>query len=46
MLGNTKIETNNYFGLLRSEKEILLLDKEINIVGRGKQCNIIINVRN
>jgi hypothetical protein len=41
---SNKIETRNYLGLLRSEKEILLLDKEINIIGRGKSCNIVINV--
>ena len=39
-----KIETGNYYGLLRNEKEILLLDKEINIIGRGKSCNITIDV--
>lgn len=39
-----KLETNQFFGILRSNSQILFLEKEINIIGRGKSCNVIINV--
>ncbi len=40
-----KVETNKFFGILRSPTQILFLEKEINILGRGNSCNVILNVR-
>jgi hypothetical protein len=40
-----KLDTANFLGSLKGINEIHFLDKEINVIGRGKSCNVIINVR-
>ena len=39
-----KLETANFLGLLKGNNEIYFLDKEINVIGRGKSCNVVLNV--
>lgn len=39
-----KLETANFLGLLKGNNEIYFLDKDINVIGRGKSCNVVLNV--
>jgi hypothetical protein len=40
-----KLETANFLGSLKGNNEIYFLDKEINVIGRGKSCNVVLNVK-
>lgn len=47
MNNTTKVDNNNInYGKLKSENQIIFLDKEINILGRGQSCDIKLNVFN